>query len=108
MENTDVLQSEVAALEQHKKVIQRCASAFKEHELNKATLSSVCRDVIGKRIQMGRTKRGMTQASLASILGVDRSNVNKWESGTTSPSAVFIVMIANLYNCSADELLGLD
>lgn len=54
-----------------------------------------------------RKKKGMSQAELASKLGVTQQAVGKWESGKSSPDPSTVARIAELLSTTADYLLGL-
>ena len=54
-----------------------------------------------------RKQQGMSQAELASKLGVTQQAVGKWESGKSSPDPSTVARIAELLNTTADYLLGL-
>ena len=54
-----------------------------------------------------RKKQGISQAELASKLGVTQQAVGKWESGKSSPDPSTVARIAELLNTTADYLLGL-
>ena len=60
-----------------------------------------------RRIKELRTKKGLSQAQLAKILNIDRSTVNKYESGQSRPIR-YINKLADLFGVSADYILGLD
>lgn len=53
-----------------------------------------------------RIDRGMTQAELAEMLAVDRTTVTKWETGQSLPRAELLPKLAQLLECTVDELLG--
>lgn len=59
------------------------------------------------RLKALRMKRGLSQAQLAKILNIDRSTVNKYESGQSRPIR-YINKLADLFGVSADYILGLD
>lgn len=63
--------------------------------------------MIANRIKRLREAEGLTQAELAKRLGITRSGVNAWEMGITTPSTQYIVELANLFNVTADYLLGI-
>lgn len=63
--------------------------------------------MIADRIRTLREKKGMTQVELAKQLGVTRSGVNAWEMGISTPSTHYVVELANLFNVSADYILGI-
>lgn len=58
-----------------------------------------------KLIQL-RKKNGLSQEDLAEKLGVSRQSVSKWESNNTYPETDKIIQIANLFDCSMDDLIN--
>lgn len=52
-----------------------------------------------------RKKAGLKQATAAAELGVTQSAVSQWESGVCRPRANLLSKMAQLYRCTADELL---
>lgn len=65
-------------------------------------------EMISDRIKSIREEQGMTQAGLASRLGITRSSVNAWEMGISVPSTQYVVGLASVLNVSTDYLLGVD
>lgn len=55
-----------------------------------------------------RQQRNMTQEQLAMLLGVSRQSVAKWESGQSTPEVDKLMRLAELFNCSLDELVSGD
>lgn len=55
-----------------------------------------------------REHYGITQTQLAERLGVTKSAVNAWETGTNSPSLTYIIKLAQIYGVSTDYLLGVN
>lgn len=53
-----------------------------------------------------RTTKGMTQNSLANAMGVTQPVIAMWESGVTIPNAAKLPDLADILNCSIDELYG--
>ena len=53
-----------------------------------------------------RKNSGYSQEVLAEKLGVSRQSVSKWESNNTYPETDKIVQIANLFDCSMDDLIN--
>ena len=53
-----------------------------------------------------RERGGLTQQDLATVLGIDQSTVSLWEVGKTQPRAKLLPKIAEILNCSIDELLS--
>ncbi|MGF7059713.1 helix-turn-helix domain-containing protein [Brassicibacter mesophilus] len=54
-----------------------------------------------------RKDKGIGQQDLADVLGVSFQSVSKWETGTTMPDIALLPSIAEYFNVSVDELLGL-
>lgn len=53
-----------------------------------------------------RISRDMTQAELASKLGVAQNTVAQWETGKRSPRIYMLKKIAQLFDCTIDDLLN--
>ena len=53
-----------------------------------------------------RHKRGLTQDDLAAYMGVSKTAVSKWETGTTYPDITLLPQLAAYFNISIDELMG--
>ena len=47
----------------------------------------------------------MTQASLAEAIGVKQSAVAQWELGKTGPTFAKLLKVAEVLECSVDELV---
>lgn len=60
----------------------------------------------GDKLIILRKKNGMSQEELAERLNVSRQSVSKWESNNTYPETDKIVQIANLFECSMDDLIN--
>lgn len=54
-----------------------------------------------------RKEKGIGQQDLADVLGVSFQSVSKWETGVTMPDITLLPNIAEYFNVSVDELLGL-
>jgi len=54
-----------------------------------------------------RKSKGIGQWDLAEALGVSVQSVSKWETGATMPDIALLPEIAEYFNVSVDELLGL-
>ena len=61
---------------------------------------------IGKNIKRLRRETGLTQAELASLVGVTCQAVSKWETKANSPDIALIPKIARVLGVSIDELFG--
>lgn len=53
-----------------------------------------------------RERCGMNQNELAQILGVSRSTVAMWETSEACPRGTTLTQLADVLNCSIDELFG--
>lgn len=60
----------------------------------------------GEKIKELRTKKGMTQKALAEELNVTSQAVSRWENDEVEPSISTISQMAELFDCSIDELFG--
>ena len=49
----------------------------------------------------------MTQDDVAEAVGVSRVAVLKWEKGRCVPNGKYLVKLASLFDCSADDILRL-
>lgn len=63
---------------------------------------------IGRNIKTLRQIKGITQESLACVLGVTFQSVSKWERGETYPDITVLPRIAEFFSISVDELLGVN
>lgn len=55
-----------------------------------------------------RKKKGMRQADVAELLGVNRSTVTKWEDGKIMPRLSVLKNLAKMMDVSLDELMADD
>lgn len=62
--------------------------------------------VTGKRIAMLRKEKGWGQKQLASYLRVSVSTISNYEQGVHSPDLSILSKLADLFEVSADYLLG--
>ena len=63
---------------------------------------------LGKRIVANRKRLGLTQDSLAEQLGVTAQAVSKWENDQSCPDITMVPRLAEIFNISTDELLGVE
>jgi len=56
-------------------------------------------------IKTVRLARGLSQKELAGKVGVDQSAVAQWESGKTAPRFSRLAKIAEVLECSIEELV---
>lgn len=57
-------------------------------------------------IKDARKKAGLTQAQVSQISGIPLGTLRRWEQGVNEPNIDAIVMLADIYQVSTDELLG--
>ena len=63
---------------------------------------------IGEKIKDFRKSKDITQEELAEMLGVSCQSVSRWELGTCYPDMELLPNIAEIFNISVDNLLGVD
>lgn len=63
-------------------------------------------NTIGKNIYMLRKKQGLTQEELARLINVSFQAVSKWENGNSTPDISLLPLLANVFHCNIDALLG--
>lgn len=59
-------------------------------------------------IKSARAAKGLTQKELADKIHVDQSAIALWESGKTGPKRNRLLEVANVLECSVEELLKED
>lgn len=59
-----------------------------------------------KGLKYVREQHGISQEQLASMLGIDRSTVTKWETGDSYPRGEILTKLADTLHCTIDELFG--
>ena len=63
---------------------------------------------LGEKIYKLRTKRSMTQEQLAEKIGVSRQSVSKWETDSAIPDIEKLKLLAEIFEVSITELLGMN
>lgn len=63
---------------------------------------------LGKNLRKLRLKRELTQEQLAEISNVSPQAISRWENNLTCPDVTMLPSIANFYNTSIDELIGME
>lgn len=58
------------------------------------------------RLRACREERGFTQADIAKVLGITRSAYTHYESGRNDIPLDSLMVLADFYKCTTDELLG--
>jgi len=59
----------------------------------------------GEKLYQLRTKKGISQESLAQKLGVSRQAISRWELGEVVPDTANVLAVSRLFNVSTDYLL---
>ena len=62
--------------------------------------------VISQRLKQLRREKNITQTELAMAVGVKRSCISNWESGTRKPPSVKVSQLCRYFGVSADYLCG--
>lgn len=61
----------------------------------------------GERLTRLREEKGYTGTYVAEQIGVDTSNISKWELGSRdNPTSTVLIKLSDFFNCSIDYLLG--
>lgn len=63
---------------------------------------------IGQNIKRLRKNADMTQEEIAEILSISSQAVSRWETDSAMPDISLLPLLCNIFNISADELLGID
>lgn len=61
---------------------------------------------INSQITRFRKLKNLTQEDLAKAVGVTNQAVSKWESGICCPDIQLLPVLANIFDISIDELIG--
>lgn len=59
----------------------------------------------GKRIALLRKESGMSQEKLAELLCISSQAISKWENGHTMPEISLLPILAQIFQCSIDEII---
>lgn len=65
-------------------------------------------DKIGKHISELRKEKGYTQKSLSEAIFVGEKTISKWERGIIVPDIIMIKILADLFEVSMEELIGVE
>ncbi|MBQ8425894.1 MAG: helix-turn-helix transcriptional regulator [Clostridia bacterium] len=63
-------------------------------------------NIIGKTIKEKRIEQGLSQQTLAKLIGVTHASISYWENGVNIPNVLDVWKIADVLNISIDELIG--
>ena len=61
---------------------------------------------VGDRLRQMRKTKGYTQQQMADLVGVHRTTYTRYETGTVDPSLEILCHLADIFDCTTDELLG--
>lgn len=61
----------------------------------------------GERLQKLRNENRLSQDKIAELVGVSRQAVSKWENDLSYPDTKNLIILAEIFNLSMDELLSL-
>jgi len=70
-------------------------------------MQEINKTILGLTIERRRLMADMSRAELAMAVGVTPAAVWQYEKGATIPTPQVIVRLAQVFDCSTDELLGL-
>ncbi|MFA5506828.1 MAG: helix-turn-helix transcriptional regulator [Vulcanimicrobiota bacterium] len=62
---------------------------------------------IGERIRRFRRERNWTQADLARVVGIQKQNISRYESGRVEPRRDKLQQFADAFDITVEELMGL-
>ena len=63
---------------------------------------------LNNRIKALRKAKDITQEQLAEMIGISPQAVSRWECGTTFPDIMLLPRLAEVFNITTDELLGVN
>lgn len=63
---------------------------------------------LGENLKRLRTENALTQEQLAEVFGVSPQAVSRWENNGAYPDITLLPIIANYFDITTDELLGVD
>lgn len=69
-------------------------------------LDNIQQKPVGEIIREKRKQRGITIGSLEFLTGWHHETIRSWEKGEMYPSILNATILADLFNCSVDELVG--
>lgn len=64
--------------------------------------------IFAERVKAMREKQNLTVTQLAAKLGIQKTRISMWETNGTVPRQEMLLKLCNLFNVSADYLLGND
>ncbi len=64
--------------------------------------------IIGEKLKKLRRSKDLTQEEVATHLGISFQAISKWERGEGYPDITMLPILANYYQVTVDELIGMD
>lgn len=64
--------------------------------------------MLGMELKLYRVRNGLSQADLASRLGVAQNSVSQWENGKRSPTLRKVAKIASVLGCPVEALFPVE
>jgi transcriptional regulator with XRE-family HTH domain len=64
--------------------------------------------ILNENLRKLRKEKGLTQEQLALHLSVSPQAISRWENGMNCPDVSLLPVLANYYNVTTDQLLGVD
>ncbi|WP_020471537.1 helix-turn-helix domain-containing protein [Zavarzinella formosa] len=64
------------------------------------------RPAFAKQLRKSRSKAKMSQSELARMTGINRTVINRYEAGRSTPEIENLVLLADTLDVSVDVLLG--
>jgi len=61
---------------------------------------------LGKKLQVLRRERGLTQEDIAGIFNVTNQSVSKWEQHVSCPDIMLLPKLADIFNITIEELFN--
>lgn len=62
--------------------------------------------LFSEELSRRRKQCGLSESDIENVLCLRKGTVKKWESGKKMPNSAVLVLLANLFLCSTDALLG--
>ena len=59
---------------------------------------------VGERIATLRKSRDMSQGQLASLIGISRQAISKWENGQTTPDTLNLIRLAEIFDSDIEYI----
>ena len=62
----------------------------------------------GENFRKIRISNNLTQKQVADLMGIRQSNVSDWEADKSRPEYEHLIELAQIYDVSLEELLGME